>query len=241
MNFTQYRSKQTISTASQCFPACCVCAALLLLLVAQCAIAQDAIAPAEESPDDDVALPTVKVTASALQTTTGMALSVQQTPQSVTVIPMDQLDEQGVTSMEDALKTTTGINVSRNGNQMRLESRGFSINQIEEDGVASTVSAGADGNPYRDAQSMSDLAIYEHIEVVRGATGLTQANSDPGGTINAVRKKPTTQFQAKAETSIDHRGGTRLMGDVSGTQHHGVRPVYPARQRDCTTRLGHKP
>ena len=171
----------------------------------------------EEAEEAVGELPTVTGTSASMQTTTGMALTVKETPQSVTVMEQTPLREQGITTMKDALKTTTGVNVIRDGNRMRYQSRGFYIDQIEEDGLASTVTAGNSGNPYRDPQSMTDLAVYDHIEVVRGATGLTQANSEPGGTINAVRKKPTTARQASIEGTADHRGSVRLMGDFSGS------------------------
>lgn len=156
-------------------------------------------------------------TTSAMKTTTGLALSPKETPQSVSVITKTQLDNQGINKMEDALKTTTGVNVVRDSGRYRYLSRGFYINQIEEDGIATTVTAGASGNPYRDAQSMTDLAIYDHVEVVRGATGLTQANGEPGGTINAVRKRPTVKPQASVSLSADRFGQLRTTGDVSGS------------------------
>ena len=58
-------------------------------------------------------LPTVEVRASAMQTTTGMDLSVRQTPQSVTVVGKPVLREQGITNMADAMRATTGVNVIR--------------------------------------------------------------------------------------------------------------------------------
>lgn len=133
-------------------------------------------------------------TTSAMKTTTGLALSPKETPQSVSVITKKQLNDQGISRMEDALRHTTGINVLNDGGRYRYQSRGFYIDQIEEDGIASTV-PGASTNMYQDAQSMTDLEVYDHIEVVRSATGLTQANGAPGGTINAVRKRPTKQKQ----------------------------------------------
>ena len=189
-------------------------------LAAAFLLAMPALAQETEEKDDSASsdsLPTVEVKASAMQTTTGMELSVRQTPQSVTVMSQQQLKERGINTMNEALKTTTGINVIRDGNRVRYQSRGFYIDQIEEDGMASTVAAGNSGNPYRDAQSMTDMAIYDHVEVVRGPTGLTQANGEPGGTINAVRKKPTTQRQASMQATADHRGGVRLAGDASGS------------------------
>ncbi|MDO4643094.1 MAG: TonB-dependent siderophore receptor [Cardiobacteriaceae bacterium] len=155
-------------------------------------------------------------TTSAMRTTTGLGLSPRETPQSVSVITQTQLKERGITRMEDALKTTTGINVIPDSGHYRFQSRGFYIDQIEEDGMATAVNGGASGNPYRDPQSLSDLAIYDHIEVVRGATGLTQANGEPGGTINAVRKRPTSEKQMGGDVSIDRFGKMRTTVDLSG-------------------------
>ena len=154
-------------------------------------------------------------TTSAMRTTTGLALSPKETPQSVSVITKTQINQQGITNLVDALKTTTGVNVIRDGGVPRFQSRGFYIDQIEEDGVSSTV-PGAIANPMYDAQSMSDISIYDHIEVVRGATGLTQANGEPGGTVNAVRKRPTSNRQIQAEAQIDRFGKLRATGDFSG-------------------------
>ena len=154
-------------------------------------------------------------TTSAMRTTTGLALSPKETPQSVSVITKTQLSEQGITNLADALKTTTGVNVIRDTGIPRFQSRGFYIDQIEEDGISSTV-PGAINNPMYDAQSMNDIAVYDHIEVVRGATGLTQANGEPGGTVNAVRKRPTGERIIQGEVQIDRFGKVRTTGDFSG-------------------------
>lgn len=193
--------------------------AATLLMASQCALAQQAQAGDAAQGDSDqhtAVLPTVNVTASAMQTTTGMELTVKETPQSVTVVSKPLLDEQGITTMENAMRSTTGINVIRDGGsaRVRFQSRGFYIDQMQEDGISSTV-PGSSSNPSRDPQSMTDLAVYEHIEVVRGPTGLTQANGEPGGTINAVRKKPTAKRQVQADMLVDRWGKVRLTGDIS--------------------------
>ncbi|MBN6065792.1 TonB-dependent siderophore receptor [Aggregatibacter actinomycetemcomitans] len=158
---------------------------------------------------------TKSYTTSAMKTTTGLELSPKETPQSVSVITKQQLDDRGINTMSEALKTTTGISVVRDSGKYRYYSRGFLIDQMEEDGISTTVAGGASGNPYRDSSSMTDLVIYDHTEVVRGATGLTQANSEPGGTINAVRKRPTTNFQAKGNFTFDNWGKAYTNVDVS--------------------------
>ena len=124
-------------------------------------------------------LPTVEVKASAMQATTGMELSMRQTPQSVTVVSKPVLREQGITGMAGAMRSTTGINVLSETGRVRFQSRGFYIDQIQEDGISSTV-PGSSGNPTRDPQSMTNLAVYDHIEVLRGPTGLPEPNWDSG-------------------------------------------------------------
>ncbi|MFP3334430.1 TonB-dependent siderophore receptor, partial [Pseudomonas sp. SIMBA_064] len=42
----------------------------------------------------------------------------------------------------------------------------------------------------------ANLAMYDRVEIVRGATGLAQGAGNPGGAINLVRKRPTHRFQA---------------------------------------------
>ena len=170
----------------------------------------------KSSGDDTRTEDTRSYTTAAMRTTTGLALAPQETPQSVSVVTKTQLDERGITTMHDALKTTTGINVIPDSGRWRYQSRGFYVDKIEEDGIDSTV-PGAAGNPYNDPQSMSDLAIYDHIEVVRGTTGLTQSNGEPGGTINAVRKKPTAATQASASLQADRFGKVYGTGDLSGS------------------------
>ncbi|RZS35081.1 TonB-dependent siderophore receptor [Corticibacter populi] len=154
-------------------------------------------------------------TASVMSTTTGLQLTPRETPQSVSVVTRKQIDDQDLSSMEAVLRQSTGINVIRDSGRYRFQSRGFYIDQVEEDGVSSTV-PGSSSNPYRSADSMSELEIYDHIEVLRGAAGLTQANGEPGGTINAVRKRPTSDFQARGSFALGSWSGKRASVDVSG-------------------------
>ena len=99
------------------------------------------------------------------------------------------MDDLGATTLEDALKNTTGLNIYRQSYQFRYQSRGFDIAQISEDGVNSTVCTMCGNNPH-DQKQLTDTSIYERIEVVRGATGLFKSQGDPGGSINTVKNAP---------------------------------------------------
>lgn len=156
-------------------------------------------------------------TIKSMNTATGLRISGKDTPQSVSVVTRKQLDDRAIHTLEDAMKNTTGVNVVHDsGLQTRFLSRGFYVDQIGEDGITTNVGGRSGYTAKIDVVPSTDLAVYDHIEVVRGATGLTQSNSEPGGTINLIRKRPTDKFQHLGEITVDHRGSVRTMLDVSG-------------------------
>ena len=167
-------------------------------------------------------------TVSAMRSTTGLVLSPKEIPQSVSVITKKQLEDQGVTSLEDALQNATGVNVFKSGGRTHFMSRGYFIEQLEEDGIATQIGSPGGfglGGPSGDPTSVTDIAMYDRIEVVRGAAGLTQANNEPGGTINAVRKKPTSKRQLSADLTVNTWGKVGGTFDASGalSPEHGLR------------------
>ena len=167
-------------------------------------------------------------TVSALRSTTGLVLSPREIPQSVSVITKKQIEDQGITDLEGALQNATGINVFKSGGRTHFMSRGYFIEQFEEDGIATQLGSPGGfglGGPAGDPTNATDMAMYDHIEVVRGAAGLTQANNEPGGTVNAVRKKPTAKRQLSADLMANSWGKVNSVFDASGTlsQEHGLR------------------
>jgi len=167
-------------------------------------------------------------TVSAMRSTTGLVLSPREIPQSVSVITKKQLEDQGVTSLEGALQNATGVNVFKSGGRTYFMSRGYFIEQLEEDGIATQIGSPGGfglGGPSGDPTSVTHIAMYDRIEVVRGAAGLTQANNEPGGTINAVRKKPTSKRQLSADLTVNTWGKVGGTFDASGalSPEHSLR------------------
>lgn len=159
-------------------------------------------------------------TIKSMNTATGLRISGKDTPQSVSVVTRKQLDDRAIHTLEEAMKNTTGVNVVRDsGLQTRFLSRGFYVDQIGEDGITTNIAGRSGYTAKIDVSPSTDLAVYDHIEVVRGATGLTQSNSEPGGTINLIRKRPTEKFQHLGELTVDERGSVRTMLDVSGAMN----------------------
>jgi outer membrane receptor for ferric coprogen and ferric-rhodotorulic acid len=149
---------------------------------------------------------------------TRLPLTIRETPQSVSVVTRKRMDDQVMTRLEDALGQVTGVNVLyETADQVRFYSRGFAMDSLQENGAISSFQGNVPGMGSAEASSDSpDLAIYDHVEVLRGASGLTQGAGEPGGTVNLVRKAPTHDFQASARLSAGSWDKYRNEIDVAG-------------------------
>ncbi|NMY79720.1 TonB-dependent siderophore receptor [Pseudomonas rhodesiae] len=132
-------------------------------------------------------------TTGSMNTATRLNLSVKDTPQSISVITRQQMDDFNLNTLTDVLRQTTGINVQHNdSDRVAYSSRGYGISNFQIDGMLNT---------FGYMKSDADTIIHDRIEVVRGATGLTTGAGDPSATVNMVRKRPTAQWQAKTGVS----------------------------------------
>ena len=126
--------------------------------------------------------------------------SLRETPQSVTVITRQLMNDKNLTGLDDVMAQTTGITFSqRNFGSHVFSSRGFAM----ED--ESYTIDGVSGQGYSVTGWMTpDMEIYDRVEVLRGAAGLLVGAGNPGGAVNLVRKRPT----ALPQWSVTTRAGT---------------------------------
>ncbi len=142
--------------------------------------------------------------------TTKLGLTDKQTPQAVTTITRQELDDFKITGIKDALRAAPSVTVEQTeSDRTEFTSRGFDINTFEYDGMGmpfvSTVLVGD-----------QDLAEYEQIDVLHGANGLMSGAGNPSATVNFVRKRPTDTFQAQIDTSVGSWDSRRVDVDVAG-------------------------
>ncbi len=129
-------------------------------------------------------------TTGSTSTATKLNLSIRETPQSISVVTRQEMDDFNLNTLTEAMRHTTGVVVQHNdSDRVSYSSRGYTINNFQIDGMLNTFSF---------MKSDADTIIYDRIEVIRGATGLTTGAGDPSGTINMIRKRPTRELQAKA-------------------------------------------
>ncbi|MGE1094906.1 TonB-dependent siderophore receptor [Pseudomonas zeae] len=148
---------------------------------------------------------TQSYTTGPMRTATKLSLTMRETPQAVTVITRQRMDDQNMTSINDVVKGTPGLFLSQASGPGRqtYSSRGFDIDTIMYDGLPSSYS------PFSMAVQ-PNLAMFDRVEIVRGATGLVIGAGNPSAAINLVRKRPTADqrvtLTGAAGSWDDYRG-----------------------------------
>ena len=146
--------------------------------------------------------------------------SVQDTPQAVNVIDAAQLRNQGVNTLEQALRSVPGITVTigeggqLNGDQFKI--RGFdSKDDVYIDGLR-------DFGVYT-----RDSFNYEQVQVLKGPSGAMFGRGTTGGAINTLSKRPRLDdFQSvdayvgngdyyRALADLNHRFGEHTAGRLA--------------------------
>lgn len=141
---------------------------------------------------------------------TGLRLTARETPQSVSVLTRDQLDDFGLDNLNDALDAAPGISVERvETGRTYYTARGFDISNFQFDGLGVPL-------PYGIQDGDIDLAMFDRVEVLRGANGLMSATGNPSATINFVRKRPTAAFEGAVQATLGSWDRQRLDLDVGG-------------------------
>lgn len=176
---------------------------------------------------DETALPAITVTgrmdAATTESTgsyttgetaaaTHLPLSLQETPQAVTVITRQRMDDQQLNSVQGVLENTTGVSAYQSDSERTsFYSRGFLINNVQYDGIPTDVGNIVNGSGIGSV----DTAFYDRVEVVRGGAGLLTGTGNPSAAINLVRKRPTRDFSASASIGAGSWDTYRGMADIS--------------------------
>ncbi|HBP48396.1 TonB-dependent siderophore receptor [Pseudomonas sp.] len=151
-------------------------------------------------------------TPGTIATATRMVLTPRQTPQSITVITRQHMDDFGLNSIDEVMRHTPGITVSTfDSERTNYYARGFSVENFQYDGIPTLRNSA-----YSSGQTLSDMAIYDRVEILKGATGLLTGAGAPGATINLIRKKPTREFKASIDVGAGSWDNYRTQIDVSG-------------------------
>jgi TonB-dependent siderophore receptor len=145
-------------------------------------------APSTAASNDQMQEVTVIATAEQL-VATRVPTPLQDIPQSISVISSEQIREQNMVDLGDVMENAPGIGVRRtNSLDVSAYSRGFEVTSYHVDGGSALKPFINQFNLYEGGNP--DLSEFDRVEVLRGSDALFSNNSDPGGTVSLVRKRP---------------------------------------------------
>ncbi|MDP9899467.1 ferric-rhodotorulic acid/ferric-coprogen receptor FhuE [Variovorax ginsengisoli] len=177
-------------------------------------------------------------TTRATSAATGLALSLKDTPQSVSIVTQQRIEDQHLQSLTEVMANTPGISASINdGNRMTYFSRGFSITNFQYDGIPT-----AGTSNWYAGESELDAALYDRVEVVRGATGLLTGAGNPAASINLVRKHAdskvfTGEVSLGAGSWDNYRGAVDLSTPITADGRIRGRIVAAYQDADSYVKL----
>ena len=166
-------------------------------------------------PASDDQLQEVHVVATAEQlVATRVPTPLQEIPQSISIISSEQIREQNSFDLGDTMENTPGIAVRHISSvDETLYSRAFQVTSYHVDGGGALSPSINNVSLY---QGNPDLSEYDHVEVLRGSDALFSGNSDPGGTVSLVRKRPLSTPSFLMSTTLGSWNNYRVELDATG-------------------------
>ncbi|UNP89979.1 TonB-dependent siderophore receptor [Aeromonas encheleia] len=141
-------------------------------------------------------------------TATKTQLDPIETPQAISVVDSETLEQRGVSSVSEALRYVPGVNTElRGGAVNRLDLfniRGFDNYQNFYDGLLLQY------NEWN-LQPQIDPVAIEQLEVFKGPTSVLYGSMPPGGMVNLIAKRP----QREAKHSVSLATGTGTLKEMS--------------------------
>ncbi|WGK59763.1 TonB-dependent siderophore receptor [Pantoea sp. SS70] len=139
---------------------------------------------------------------------TKTATPLRKTPQSISVITREQMDDQAAASVADALSYSSGVLTNYRGNSNRNDeiiARGFRYAPKFLDGLSYGLSGQAG------AAGQIDPWLLERVEMIHGPASVLYGQVNPGGIVAMTSKRPTAQSIHKVQLST----GNQHLGEAA--------------------------
>lgn len=143
---------------------------------------------------------------------TRFTLAPREIPQSVSIISHERIQDQNLDDILDVLANTTGVSSTQSDTERtEFYARGFYIDSYQFDGLPTQM---VQNWSYGD--SGLDLALYDRVEIVRGATGLLSGAGNPSASVNLIRKHAdSADFTGSVSLNVGEWGRNRTTVDVT--------------------------
>jgi len=154
---------------------------------------------------------------------TGTAKVAIDTPQAVTALEQEDLDQRQATTLAEAIKGIPGVSIA--GSASRVLGQAFNIRGIgktEDTAAEDRIKVIVDGAPkgfeqYRMGTFFGDLDLFKRVEILRGPASGTLYGSGAIGGVVLFETKDASDFLAEGETTaLKFKGSYASNGDLGG-------------------------
>ncbi|WP_158749705.1 TonB-dependent siderophore receptor [Acidobacterium sp. S8] len=133
-----------------------------------------------------------------------------EVPQSISVINERELESRNVITVNEALRYTPGVEADEYGVEQRydwMKIRGF---------TSDTYGVFRDGMRWNSLAGKMDPYELESIEVLKGPSSVLYGQAPPGGLVNLVTKRPTSEAHREVEAQFGSYDRRQLQFDFGG-------------------------
>ncbi|MBD9384749.1 TonB-dependent siderophore receptor [Achromobacter sp. K91] len=173
-------------------------------------------------------------TRSATATKTDTPLS--ETPQAITVIPREQIVDQGAQNIQDTMNYAAGVRPNAYGVDNRADYvRVRGVEPVQYlDGLRQYFSF---NNPRTEVYAM------ERVEVLRGPASMLYGQGSTGGIVNLVSKRPQEETQREIGVVLGNHNRREIQADLTGSASEDGQWLYRviAVGRDSDTQVQYAP
>ena len=195
-----------------------------LSLAIAVALATPGLALAQAATDDATTLDAVQVQAPIPKdtgTATKTATSMNEIPQSISVVTSRDIQDRGIHGVEEAVWFTAGAQGGAYGSDSRsdwLLVRGFTPARYM-DGLALPEGSGT---------GITRIEPYglEQIEVLKGPASVNYGAMPPGGLVNYVSKRPTEDMLREVEVQVGSEDLRQVAVDFGGKLNESGTLLY---------------
>ncbi len=159
-----------------------------------------------------------KRSATATKTDTPLA----ETPQAITIVTRQRIEDQGASGLQDALNYAAGVRSDAFGLDSRTDSvviRGTDP-AIYLDGLRQQLGG------FYTSTTRTDPYTLERIEVLRGPAGILFGQGSTGGLVNMISKRPLAEAQREVGVQIGDFDRKQLQADLTGPLSADGRWLY---------------
>jgi len=140
---------------------------------------------------------------------------IKEDPETISYVTKEVIDDQQAFKPGDILKNISGVNLfSYYNNDISI--RGFRAEDALVNGLRTPTTS----------WSQTLLANVERVEVIKGPASIFYGDTDPGGTVNTVTKKPLAEDRKAIDFTTGSYNTLRLKSDFTGPMNEQKTLLY---------------